>query len=149
MRILPPARLFTPRTRFRDRSVTTTSPFIALSSPPSSSSHGAFSMSRKMGHSAHSLSHFRRRRSVVLGTIRLYICASDVNLFLKALSASARLYIKRTGQQIRFSPSGNANFFLYIFSVCRILIKQRGYARFLLPTRALDVSEVQNKDYEV
>jgi hypothetical protein len=102
-----------------------------------------------MGRSAHSLSHFRRRRSVVFGTIKLYICASDVNLFLKALSASARPYIKRTGQQIRFSTSGNANFFLYIFSVCRILIKQRGYARFLLPTRALDVGEVQNKDYEV
>lgn len=85
----------------------------------------------------------------MLGTIRLYNCASDVNLFLKALSTSARPYIKRTGQQIRFSPSGNANFLLYIFSVCRILIKQMIYARFLFPTRALDMREVQNKDYEV
>jgi hypothetical protein len=61
----------------------------------------------------------------------------------------ARPNIKRTGQQIRFSPSGNANFFLNRFSVCHTLFEQREYSRFLLPTRSLNVGEVQNKDYEV
>jgi hypothetical protein len=38
-------------------------------------------------------------------TTKSYIYTRDVNLFLKVLSASVSAIIKRTRQQVRFSPS--------------------------------------------